>query len=197
MTRKMWRIFVMKKYWSKIRSVTFACALSLIIYLATYWITSAWMNQTAEPLHLVALGIYSLVFMIAFDLVLIYIVYVRNSVGEDDAVRDFQNGYWGINTEIKYLFKRELLTLIVFALINGASWMLISIDKLIFSKRTITAILLIYAPLNIVGVALPAWANGILGYLLGTILCFVIYLLELVIFRKKWYKRWNKTKGGE
>ena len=59
----------------------------------------------------------------------------------------------------------------------------------------VTAILLIFAPLNIVGIALPEWANGILGYLLGTILCFAIYLLELVIFRKKWYNKWFRQGG--
>lgn len=73
---------------------------------------------------------------------------------------------------------------------------MISIDKLIFSKRTITAILLIYSPLNIIGVALPAWLNSILGYLIGTILCFAIYLLELVVFRKRSYTLWCKKTEG-
>ena len=167
----------------------------MIIYLSTYWITSTLMNETSKPLYLLALLIYSLVFMAVFNLLLIYITYIRKSLGEDDAAQDFQNGYWGFKKDILYLFKRELSTFIAFAMINGASWILISIDKLIFSKRTVTAILLIFAPLNIVGIALPEWANSILGYLLGTILCFAIYLLELVMFRKKWYNKWFKQEN--
>ena len=185
----------MKKYLAKIKQVTIVCAISMVIYLSTYWITSTLMNETSKPLYWLALLIYSLVFMTIFNLILIYITYIRKSLGEDDAVQDFQNGYWGFKKDILYLLNRELSTFIAFAMINGASWMLISIDKLIFSKRTVTAILLIFAPLNIVGIALPDWANGILGYLLGTILCFAIYLLELVIFRKKWYNKWFKQGG--
>lgn len=185
----------MKKYLVKIKQVTIACALSMIIYLSTYWITSALMNEASEPLYLFALAMYSLAMMTAFDLVLIFITFVRKGSGEDKAVQDFQNGYWGFKTDIVFLFKQELSTFIAFAIINGASWLLILIDKLIFSKRTITAILLLYTPLNVIGVALPEWGNSILGYLLGTILCFAIYLLELVVFRKKWYKRWFNLGG--
>ena len=94
-----------------------------------------------------------------------------------------------------FLFKQELSTFIAFAIINGACRLMILIDKLIFSKRTLTAILLLYTPLNIIGVALPEGGNSILGYLLGTILCFAIYLLELVVFRKKWHKRWCNLGG--
>lgn len=185
----------MKKYSAKFKQVTIACAISMIIYLSTYWITSTLMNETSKPLYWLALLIYSLVFMTVFNLILIYITYIRKSLGENDALQDFQNGYWGFKKDILCLFKRELSALITFAIINGASWILISIDKLIFSKRTVTAILLIFAPLNIVGIALPEWANSILGYLLGTILCFAIYLFELVIFRKKWYNKWCKQEN--
>ena len=185
----------MKKYLIKIKQVTIACAITMGIYLLTYWITSALMNEASEPLYLLALAMYSLVMMTAFDLVLIYITYVRKATGEDKAVQDFQDGYWGFKTDIVFLFKQELSTLIAFAMINGASWLMILIDKLIFSKRSLTAILLLYSPLNIIGVALPEWGNSILGYLLGTILCFAIYLLELVVFRKKWYKRWYNSGG--
>ena len=184
----------MKKYFAKIKQVTIACAISMIIYVLTYWITSAFMNAVSKPLYLLALGIYSLMFMSIFCLILIHRAHIKNSVGEEGAMQDFKNGYWGFKTDIIFLIKRELSTLIAFALINSASWIMISIDKLIFSKRTITAILLLYAPLNIVGITLPEWANGILGYLLGTILCFAIYLLELVLFRKKWYMHWNQPR---
>jgi len=189
----------MKKHLSKIKQVTIACAISMIIYMLTYWIISAFMKEASGPLYLLVLAIYSLVFMSVFNLILIRRTYIKNyvgekSVGEKIALQDFKNGYWGFKTDIIFLFKRELSTLVAFALINSASWIMISIDKLIFSKRTITAILLLYAPLNIVGITLPEWANGILGYLLGTILCFAIYLLELVVFRKKWYIHWNEPR---
>ena len=182
---------MIKKYLSIIKQVTIASAVSVIIYVFTCWIIAAFMNEVAKTLYWIALVIYSVLFMGVFCLLLIRRIHVRNSVGEEKALKDFENGYWGIKKDYIFLFKREISTLIAFAFINGASWIMISIDKLIFSRRTVTAILLLYAPLNIVGITLPEWANGILGYLFGTIFCFAIYLLELVLFRKKWYMHWN------
>ena len=184
----------MKKIFNKIKQITIACAISMFLYVLTYWITSAFMNSTSKHLYLFTLIVYSLVFMGAFNLILIHRTYIKNSVGEENAMQDFKKGYWGFKTDIIFLLKRELSTFIAFSLINSASWIMISIDKLIFSKRTVTAVLLLYAPLNIVGITLPAWVNGILGYLIGTILCFAIYLLELVVFRKKWYIHWSETR---
>ena len=80
----------MKKYLAKIKHVTIACAISMIIYLLTYWITSALMNEASEPLYLFALATYSLVFMTTFNLILIYITFIRKALGEDEAVRDFK-----------------------------------------------------------------------------------------------------------
>ncbi len=177
---------------AKVKQVTIASAICMIVYLSTYWVTSALMNDAPKQLYLLALSMYSLAFMIAFNLILIYITFIRNNSGEDDAVRDFKNGYWGLKTDIFHLFKRELSTLIAFAMINGVCWSMTSIDKLFFSRKTITGIFLVYAPLNIVGVVLPDWANSVLGYLLGTVFCFAVYLLELGIFRKKWYKKCHK-----
>jgi len=183
----------MKKHFTRIKQVTIACAISMLIYVLTYWLTSAFMKEASEVQYLLVLGIYSLVFMSVFDLVLIHRTYIKNSVGEENALQDFRSGYWGFKRDIIFLMKRELSTLIAFAWINSASWMMISIDKLIFSKRTLSAVLLLYAPLNIVGVILPAWANSILGYLVGTIVCFAIYLVELAVFRKKWYIHRNES----
>lgn len=184
----------MKKYFAKFKQITVACAITMLLYLATYWITSALMNEAAEPMYRLVLGIYSLVLMSVFDLILIRFAHIKKSVGEKAAMQDFKDGYRGLKTDISFLFKRELPTLITLAMINGASWILISLDKLIFSKRTVTAVLLLYAPLNVIGVALPEWGNSILGYLLGTVFCYAIYLAELAMLRKKWYKHWN---GGD
>lgn len=177
----------MKKHFVEIKQVTIACAISMILYVLTYRVTFAFINAVSKTQYLLAMGIYSLIIMCVFNLVLIYRAYIKNHVGEKKAIQDFRDGYWGFKTDIIFLLKRELPILFTFALINCASWIMTLIDKLIFSKRTITAILLLYAPLNIIGITLPAWANGILGYFGGTILCFAIYLLELVVFRKKWY----------
>lgn len=181
----------MKKYFAKLKQITVACAMTLLLYMATYWITSALMNEAAEPMYRLVLVIYSLVLISVFDLVLIRFAYIKNSIGENEVMQEFKDGYWGLGTDMIFLFKRELSTLITLAMINGASWMLISLDKLIFSKRTVTAVLLLYAPLNIIGVALPKWGNSILGYLLGTVFCYAIYMVELAMLHKKWYKHWN------
>lgn len=115
----------MKKHLAKIKQVTIACAISMIIYVLTYWITSAFMNAVSKPLYWLALGIYSFIFMSVFNLILIHRTYIKNSVGEENAIQDFKNGYWGFKTDIILLFKRELSTLLAFALINSASWIMV------------------------------------------------------------------------
>lgn len=184
----------MKIIFDKIKHLTIASLITIVIYIATYWITSALMNEFPKSMYILAIIVYSIVLMGVFNLIFIRRIYVKNSTGENIASCDFKDGYWGLKHDIAEMFKRELSTLSALAIINITTWFLISMDKLIFSKRTITAILLIYAPLNVIGVALPSWANSILGYLLGTILCFAIYLLELVIYRKRLYVYWNKSK---
>ena len=124
----------MKKYLVKIKQVTIACALSMIIYLSTYWITSALMNEASEPLYLFALAMYSLAMMTAFDLVLIFITFVRKGSGEDKAVQDFQNGYWGFKTDIVFLFKQELSTFIAFAIRGGAIFAFLASDDTFTAK---------------------------------------------------------------
>ena len=152
---------IMRKYATKIKQITIACAITMMIYVLTAWITSAFMHEAAKSLYWLALWIYSLALMGVFNLILIYRTYGKNAVGEEVARQDFQNGYWGVKNDTIRLIQREFSTFIAFALINGTSWIMISIDKLIFSKRTISAIFLLYAPLNIVSVTLPSWANRI------------------------------------
>lgn len=178
---------MIKKYLVNIKRVTIACAISIMTYVLIALLTASFFDEASKPIYLLAMSIYSIVLMSVFNLVLIHLTYIKNSSGEENAQHDFKDGYWGFKKDIIFLFKQELPMLITFALINSASWIIILIEKLIFSTRIISAVLLLYAPLNIVGTILPTWLNSILGYLFGTVLCFAIYLLELVMFRKKWY----------
>lgn len=182
----------MRNMLRKIVQITLACAVSFVFYIVTALITAAIAGEALESLRIVTTLLSSIIYMCIFCLVLIYLFYIRKSKGEDMALKDFENGYPGMKGDIALLFRREIKVLVAFVVINAACWSIISIDRLIFSRRTVSAVLLLYAPLNVIGEALPSFANGILGYLVGTVLCFAIYLFALLLFRKRWYKKWNE-----
>ena len=164
----------------------------MAIYVFTIGVVSMILQSVTEDFMNVSgiLWVTSLLFVVVFSFVLIHELYRKNDKGEKIALEDYKTGYIGIINDIKLLFKREINLLYYFLFINGACWIITYIDKLIAGKKTFSAIFLIYYPLNCLSAMLPAWLNSLLSYALGPILCFAIYLLELVIFRKKWYKKW-------
>ncbi len=177
----------------KIAQITIASLISTIIYVFTIGIVSMLLQSVAEDFMNTSgiLWITSLLFVIVFSMALINTLYRKNDKGEKIALEDFNSGYIGIFNDIKLLFKREFNLLYYFLFINGACWIITYIDKLISSKKTFSAIFLVYYPLNCLSVVLPAWLNSILAYALGPILCFAFYLLTYALVRKKWHKKWT------
>lgn len=183
----------MKQLFGKVKQITLVSVITMIIWISTSWITGAFMNEATPSTYQIALWIYSFALMAVFALVLIYWAHVKKSDGEEMALEDFRDGYWGIKKDLALIFGRERMMIIALFLINMSSWVLISLDKLIFAKRTVTVLLLVYAPLNTIGTALPLWLNSVLGYVLGSVFCAALYLLELVLLRRKWYRKWQRA----
>lgn len=183
----------MKKHMKKIAQITIASLISTVIYVFTIGIVSMLLQSVAENFMNASgiLWITSLLFVIVFSLALINTLYRKNDKGEKIALEDFNSEYIGIINDIKLLFKREINLLYYFLFINGACWIITYIDKLISSKKTFSAIFLVYYPLNCLSVVLPTWLNSVLAYALGPILCFAIYLLTYALVRKKWHKKWT------
>ena len=176
----------MKDLLNRGKNITISSAVCLVIYIATNWVVTAFTKEVQS--QTVALILFSIFLMGIFAFLLVYFTYIRTESGKEIVRADYPDASRGVISDIKLVFKQEINTFAAILAINLAVWLIISVDKLIFAKRTFSAILLLYAPLNIIGVVLPDWANEILSYIIGSILCSAIYLVLLVLVRKKWYK---------
>ena len=168
--------------------LTLASFLTLLIYFVANALITAFLNELSV---IIALIILVVLIMVLYVFIVIYLTYIRTGLGEETLWNDYPDTYKGTAFDFKVVFREEQKTFLIIFAIDMASWVLTGIDKLIFGKTTITAILLVYAPLNIVGIMLPSWLNGILGYLVGALLVSGIYLLALVMLRRKWYKQYK------
>ena len=86
------------------------------------------------------------------------------------------------------MLKNEYKALIVFSFINIASWLLILLDRLLFAKRTFTALLIVYTPVQMIGTVLPSAGGGIIGFIAASVMVTVLYVIMIMLFRKKWSK---------
>ena len=167
--------------------ITIASLLSLILYLILSFVIGALMEAASHIAVNFALGIWAFLVSVVFSYILIYLIYIKDGSGEMKIHEDYPIKYTGIIKDIKLVFFQEFKILSTLCSINLASWILTGIDKLIFDRRTVTAVLFIYFPLQSFGVILPEWLNSILAYTIGSIIISMIYLLELVVIRRKWY----------
>lgn len=168
--------------------VTICSLLTLIFYIIAYAVIGAVTRKISESFSIfISLLILSIFVMMVYSYLFIYINYIRHGYIEDSLFN--KDEYSGIKDDIIKFLKNEKSIFITVALVNMGSWLLISLEKLIFGKRVLTAILLIYAPMNIISVALPEWLNGILGYITGSICIYLFYIIELAVIRKLTYKK--------
>lgn len=167
-------------------NITLASAITLGVYLALYAIWGAVMNSI--PNRTVALSLLALATTMAFGGVLIYVAKIRRSVGEDEVMADYADGqYVSFADDFKRIIRREAKTLICMTAIVLLTFGLNTLDWMIFGKITFSAPTLIYAPLCLFSSAL---GDSFIGYLVSALADCVVYILFLLIHRKKKYNYW-------
>lgn len=171
-----------------ILKITRASLLAMVLYIILSFAIGAIMGSLSQISINFALGVWAFAVSGVFSYILIYYLYIKDGSGEMKVFDDYPKIYTGLKKDIKLVFFQELRVIGTLCAINLISWVLTGIDKLIFGKLTITNILFIYVPLQSFGVVFPEWLNSILSYSIGSIIISMIYLLELVIIRRKWYR---------
>ena len=133
--------------------------------------------------------------MLLFDHLLIYINYVKTGDGPEDVIAEAQksdNIHFSFVSDLKNIFTRELRFLVVFGIVSIGSWIISSIDILIFGEQTFSGLVLVFSPLFIVETLLPQAVNGLLGFVLGPPICYCLYVILLCLKRKVWFGKWKK-----
>ena len=167
-------------------NITLASVITLVAYIALYAILGAIMNSIEN--RTVALSLLALATTLAFGGILIYVAKVRHSVGEDEVIADYTDGpYVSLADDFKRIIRREAKTLLCMAVIVLATFGLNTLDWMIFGKKTFSAPTIIYAPLCLFSSAL---GDSFIGYLVSALADCVVYILFLLIHRKKKYNYW-------
>lgn len=131
--------------------------------------------------------IYILPFVYAgvFALLLIYISKMPKGDVAREAREDFENGYPGLIKDIKNILKREWITFLALSAEIMLQWYLWT-----YCFHSFACIVFIpFDPVYIFSMFFPDWLNGIPSYILCAVFIFAVYVSELALMRKKWYKR--------
>lgn len=130
------------------------------------------------------------VYLGVFALLLIYISKMPKDDVAREAREDFENGYPGLIKDIKNILKREWITFLALSAEIMLQWYLWA-----YCFHSVAYIVFIpFDPVYIFSKGLLQilyfdWLYGMLTYILCAVFIFAVYVSELALMRKKWYKR--------
>jgi len=171
-------------------NVTIASVITLVAYIALYsiWgaIFSGLENQTLR------LFLIALMTTVAFGFFLLYTHKIKKSVGEDEVVSDYKDRkYISFVDDFKLIIKREYKMLVCIVAIVLICFALNTFDSVVFGKKTISFPTFFFAPMCLFGslINIP-----FVGYVLNAVLDCFVYIVFLLVYRKKKYNYWMKNK---
>ena len=169
-------------------NITLASLITLVAYLLLFFIWGAILGEVENATF--RLFLTALMTSVAFGFFLLHRFKIKNSVGEDEVVFDYKDRrYISIVDDFKLFIKREIKILIAIACIALACFVLNTFDPLIFGKKTISAITILFAPLCLFDTVVNI---PFIGYLISAVINCAIYIAFLAIYRKKMYDHWIK-----
>ncbi len=122
---------------------------------------------------------------VSFSLCYLYFYRARNGLCQREAFADFQAERCpSLLFELKTVLRREKGFLLTVFGINLLTWLLAALENLLFHRRIVSAVLVLYAPLNVIG-AVSEKNSLLFGFLLGTPIVLLSYLLTLCLWRRR------------
>lgn len=169
-------------------NITLASVITMVAYVFLYFIWGALLSGIEnKTLHLFLISSMT---TLAFGFFLLYITKIKKSVGEDEVILDYKDReYVSFFDDFKLVIKRESKMLICIVVIVFICFMLNSFDTLVFGKKTISFPTFFFLPMYIFGTLI-----SFVGELLSAILDCAVYIIFLLIHRKKKYDYWTKNK---
>ena len=169
-------------------NITLASIITLVAYIALYAIWGALLSGIeSQVLHLLLI---SLITTAAFSFFLLYTSKIKKSVGEDEVVSDYKDRtYTSFVDDFKLIIKRESKMLICIAVIVLICFALNRFDTLVFGKKTISLPTFFFLPMYIFGTLI-----SFVGELFSAVLSCTLYIVFLLIYRKKKYDYWSENK---
>ncbi len=172
-------------------NITLASVATLVAYVALYAIWGAILSGLNRPT--LALFLVAAMTTLAFGFVLLAISKIRGSVGEREVLADYKDGaYTSLSDDFRLVLKREARTLLAIAAVAVCCFALNTFDKVVFERKTISVVTLLFAPLCLFDTCIPV---PFVGYALSALLDCVAYLAFLLLYRKKKYNYWRKSRA--
>ena len=172
-------------------NITVASCITMVVYIALYAFWGAILSTLKNPM----LKLFSVCFMTtsAFGFILLYVSKIRKGVGEEEVLSDYrEKSYESIQRDFQPVIKREAKTLVLIIGISVICFVLNLLYGIIFDKSASFPITLVFAPMCIFDSAIRI---PFLGYALSAVLDCVLYVLFLLIYRKKKFNYWKKGRG--
>lgn len=185
---KLLEVIMKRTLWN----ITLASILTLVAYIALHAIWGAILNEFENPM--LESFLTALMTTIIYGFLMLYTSKIRKSVGEDEVVSDYKDKkYTSLVDDLKLIIKREAKALICVAAIVLICFVLNTFDRLVFEKKTIVSFpAFFFAPMCL-------FANFIkipfVGYVLSAVSDCLVYIIFLLIYRKKKYNYWMHNKG--
>lgn len=171
-------------------NITLSSVITLVAYIALYAIWGAILSGLEYST--LRLFLIALMTTVTFGFFLLYTSKIRKGIGEDEVVSDYKDEqYTSFTDDFKLILKRESRMLICIASIVLICFILNTFDSVVFGKKTISFPTFFFAPMCLFDsmINIP-----FVGYLLSAALDCMAYMIFLLLYRKKKYNYWMKTK---
>jgi len=171
-------------------NITLASLITLAAYIVLGVIWGAVLNEIEEPtLHLLLLASMT---SAAFGYFLLFTSKIRFAVGEKEVIADYRDSrYTSFRKDFILLLRRERKMLICMTGVVFLCFALNTADALLFDKKLLSLPTFIFAPMCLFDTVtdLP-----FVGYAVNAVYNAAVYLLFLLIYRKKVYNYWMNKK---
>ena len=174
-------------YFAIFKRTTHASLITLGVYIITSLFVSL-LGAIFEDHKILFTVVLSIIYSAAFCYVYIYYTYLRTGEGIKLSFSEYKDKKWTIKDDLRLVLKQEYRTLIVFAAINVGSWMFINLESYLLGKRIVTALLFVYAPMQLIGQIFPPTLGRLAGFVAASVLIAPIYVIMIMFFRRKWSK---------
>ncbi len=180
----------MKKIlWAILRASLLTLASYLLLYVVFALILSIFDDH--EVLRSVIMALMSTA---VFGALLLYVAKIRSRDGEKEVLEDYRESkYTSCIEDLKRTVRREGRMLITIAALVMLSYLLNTVDLLLFGKKVLSFPTLPFAPLCLFSSVVPI---SVLGYAASALLDVLAYLGFLLIYRKRKYNYWMKHTQG-
>ena len=121
---------------------------------------------------------------VAFSVFLIYFLHVYDGSGESGVWEEYPDRYPGFFKDVVRIAKRDKHIILMILALGAICTLLWGINTLIFHSKLLDTLSYLFCTAT----SLATVIKGPLGYILGTLITCISYILVLAIFRRHWRK---------